>query len=225
MSRRLACFGLLLILVLGLGCDCIDRRFVFESDPPGSIVYVNGNLIGPSPGDMPFTYYGTYRFVYQRDGYETLTVDEKINPPWYEFFPLEFITENLLPFTVRDIRYIQHPLGPIVIVPPEEILRRADEMRAKGQSIGTAPVTVPLNPPGVTPVPPGALPPARAATSVPPGALPPAPGTTPVPPIVVAPAPTTGPVSPSGPLPPGPTTGPAPMGTLPPVPITGPPKQ
>jgi hypothetical protein len=171
MSRRLAGFGLLLALSL---TGCVDRRFVFESDPPGSMVEVNAKSVGPAPGEMPFTYYGTYRFIFMRDGYETLTVDEKIRTPWYEWWPLEFVSENLLPFTIHDIHYVRQPLQPLVNVPPNDIVRRANELRAQGQSIGTAPLHTPTAP--VEPVsgtPPG--PSGPGGPVPPPGVVPPPP--------------------------------------------------
>ena len=148
MSRRWPIVGLLLAALLGLSSGCVDRRFIIESDPPGAIVYENGRQVGATPMDQPFTYYGTYRFVFMRDGYETLTVDECISTPWWEYPGLDFVVENLLPFTVRDVRTIRKPLQPMVLVPPEEILLRADPLRARGLTLG-----VPLPPPEVAPMP------------------------------------------------------------------------
>jgi hypothetical protein len=173
MSRRLACFGLFLA-ALGLSSGCVDRRFVIESDPPGSMIEVNSKAVGPAPGELPFTYYGTYRFVFIRDGYETLTVDEKISAPWYEYFPLEFVAENLLPFTIRDVRYIHKPLQPMIVVPPEEILRRGEQLRAQGQTIGDAPLHGPAAP-GTVPGVPAPGPAAPGAVAPQAGVLPPPP--------------------------------------------------
>ena len=140
------------------------------------MVEVNGKTVGPAPGQVQFTYYGTYQFRFIRDGFETLTCTECIAPPWYEFFPLEFVAENLVPFTIHDVRYIRKPLQWMVIVPLDEILRRADQLRAQGQSIGTTPVSVPAPPP-ITPaaatLPPGPVGPTPAAPQ--PGVLPPPP--------------------------------------------------
>jgi hypothetical protein len=173
MSRTVVGFGLLAALILSSGC--VDRRFVFETDPPGSMVEINGKSIGPAPGQVSFTYYGTYRFVFIRDGYETLTCDETVNPPWYQFFPLEFVSENLLPFTIHDVRYIRKPLQWTAVVPPDDILHRGEQLRGQGQSIGTAPVNVPA--PMIAPAP-ATLPPGPAAPSAvapPTGVVPPPP--------------------------------------------------
>ena len=147
MSRWLrSSAGFLALAALAGLAGCVDRRFVIESDPPGAIVYVNNKYVGATPVDLPFQYYGKYRFTFVADGYETLTVDESIRPPWYEYFPLEFISENLWPLPVSDLRNIHKPLQPPAIVSPDEIRARAEQLRAQGQSIG-----VPLPPPNAPP--------------------------------------------------------------------------
>ena len=137
MSRWLrSSAGFLALAALAGLSGCVDRRFVIESDPPGAVVYVNNKYVGATPVDLPFTYYGKYRFTFVADGYETLTVDETIKPPWYEYFPVEFFSENVLPLTVSDLRNIHKPMQPMAITSPEEIRARADQLRAQGQSIG-----------------------------------------------------------------------------------------
>src|SRR4051794_35158058 len=95
---------------LTLVSGCVERRFVITSDPPGAIVYENGRPIGPTPVDRNFVYYGTYRFTLVRDGYQTLVVDEPIKAPWFEWFPLDFVSENLWPFWVRDVRRVHYKM-------------------------------------------------------------------------------------------------------------------
>ncbi len=153
---------LALAVVAGFAGGCVDRRFVVETDPPGAIVYVNGYRVGATPCDVPFTYYGTYHFEFQRDGYQTLVVNECVKAPWYEYFPLEFFSENLLPYTLRDIRPIRKPLEPLQLLSPQEIKARADQLRAQGQALGTplpAPAPAPEAGPPPQPVPPGPVPP------------------------------------------------------------------
>src|SRR5438045_3581884 len=71
--------GLLAVLVSG----CVERRYVVTSDPPGALVYKNGQPIGTTPVDDTFVYYGKYHFTLVKDGYETLQVDENFSAPWY----------------------------------------------------------------------------------------------------------------------------------------------
>jgi hypothetical protein len=119
------------IVVLAVVCGgCVRRRMTVRSNPPGALVYIDDQEIGKTPVSTPFTYYGTRKIRLVRDGYETLTVMQKVSPPWYEIPPLDFITENLYPGELRDERLIEFDLQPQRIVPRSELLDRANELRA-----------------------------------------------------------------------------------------------
>jgi hypothetical protein len=149
---------------------CVDRRFVISTDPPGAIVFDEKNQpIGASPADKQFTYYGKYRFTLVHDGFETMVVEEKVNPPWYEIIGLDFFSENLLPVRLRDVRRFHYVMQPAQMVPPEAVRNQAEQLRAKGKAIGTPlppkfpeeaplPRTVPAPAPGVPPAPPAVVP-------------------------------------------------------------------
>jgi PEGA domain len=153
MSRSWPLVGwvLALTLVTGMMSGCVDRRFVIESDPQNAIVTLNNKVIGATPADVQFTYYGTYRIVFDHDGFQRLVVDECVSMPWYEYFPLEFIVENVLPFTIRDIHYIRKPLEPMILISPDQTFKRAQELREKGKAIYVpeAGSTLPASPPCV----------------------------------------------------------------------------
>src|SRR5262249_54439953 len=97
-----------LLLVAGLACSalagCVHRQLVITSDPPGTIVQINGKTIGPTPVDYPFTYYGTYHIVLIHDGFQTQIINQPVCPPWYERIGVDFFSENVWPWTIRDIR-------------------------------------------------------------------------------------------------------------------------
>jgi hypothetical protein len=150
--RRYAGWAVL-AAVCTLAAGCVDRRFIIDTDPPTAVVQVNGKpLSGATPADAQFVYYGTYRFVLKHEGYETLVVDQPVRPPWYEYPPLDFISENLVPFTIRDVRHFYYPMRPLQLVPPEQVLDRGQQMRAQGQTIGV-PAPAPAPQSTVIPVP------------------------------------------------------------------------
>lgn len=121
----------------GLLSGCVERRFVITTEPFGAIVYdEKGQPISASPADRQFTYYGKYRFTLVRDGYQTLVVEEQVKAPWYEVFPLDFIAENVIPFTIRDVRHFNYQLQPAQLVPPETVRDQAQQRRAYGKTIG-----------------------------------------------------------------------------------------
>ena len=132
MRQRFACIW----VVLALASGCVERRFVINTDVPGAVVYDEKGLpIGATPVDREFTYYGKYRFTLVKDGYQTQVVETKVRAPWFEIVPLDFISENLLPWTVRDVRRLDYVLQPAQVIPPESVLREANELRARGQTL------------------------------------------------------------------------------------------
>jgi hypothetical protein len=103
--------------------------------------------IGGTPVDKPFTYYGKYRFRIVKDGYETLDVEQRVRAPWYEWPGLDFISENVIPWTIRDVRQFRYTLQPAQVRPPENLLREGEALREYGKTIG-APLPD-VNPPGL----------------------------------------------------------------------------
>src|SRR5262249_32019669 len=114
MDWRLRQFSWWLTMTAGtvVLAGCVERRFVINSDPQGAVVFQNGQPLGAAPADNHFVYYGKYRFTLVKDGYETLVVDQDVPAPWYEYPGLDFISENLVPFTIRDRREFSYHLEP-----------------------------------------------------------------------------------------------------------------
>lgn len=127
MPRRLV---LLLLITLLLTPGCVRRRLTIRSNPPGALVYVDDTQIGTTPVSTAFTYYGTRKIKLIKDGFETLTTEQKIDPPWYEITPLDFVSENLILREVRDERALDFTLKPQRIVPTDELRTRAENLRA-----------------------------------------------------------------------------------------------
>jgi hypothetical protein len=137
---------------------CVERRFVVVTDPPTAMVYENGRPLGASPADDHYVYYGRYHFTLIKDGFQTLQVDQDIPAPWYQYPGLDFISENLIPWTIRDVRQFHFSLEPMRVTNPREFLQEAEGMRAKGRSI-QAPPSADNTPPPPVPVPAGSAPP------------------------------------------------------------------
>ncbi|HEY4308345.1 MAG TPA: PEGA domain-containing protein [Pirellulales bacterium] len=149
-------------LVVALTAGCVQRRLTIRSNPPGAFVYVDNYPIGTTPVSTDFVYYGKRQIRLVRDGYETLTVDQKIKAPWYEWFGIDFISENLVPANIRDEQTLSFQMVPQQVPSNPQLTARAEELRASSQAQRYVPPPVPLAPP------PGAVPPPP-----PPGVLPP----------------------------------------------------
>ena len=99
--------------------------------------------------DVPshlFLYYGDYDIKLVRDGYEPLLVRQSVPTPWYEYFPIEFVSENVVPWHIKDKRVFAYELSPNQIVPTEDLLRNANSLRSRGQAIGPAAELAPVIP-------------------------------------------------------------------------------
>ncbi len=109
------------------------------SDPPGAAVTVNGHDIGATPVDVPshlFIYYGDYDIKLFKDGYEPLLVKQAVPRPWYQFPGLDFFSENLVPWHIKDRHLFSYALSPNRLVPTDELLGNANGLRGRGQTIG-----------------------------------------------------------------------------------------
>jgi hypothetical protein len=118
-----------LVLAALVPSGCVRRRLMVRSNPAGALVYVDNQQIGTTPCSVDFTYYGTREIRLIKPGYETLTVNQPIPTPWYEVPPLDFVSENLAPSEIHDNRTVSYNLVPQVIVPTQQLLDRADQLR------------------------------------------------------------------------------------------------
>ncbi len=177
--QQLLAAAIAALLCCALGTGCVQRRMIVRSNPPGAVVFVDNQEIGTTPCATDFIYYGTREITIKKEGFETLTVKQPIPTPWYQYVPLDFVTENLVPGQIRDTRLLEYTLQPTQAVNPQELVGRADTLR-RGTHAGpvtpaifapTAPQ--PLLPTAPTPLFPGQFSPGAAAPgSLQPGYVP-----------------------------------------------------
>jgi hypothetical protein len=137
--RRVGFGCVLAITVCLCAVGCVERRLMVRTNPPGALLYVDDYEIGATPIATNFTYYGNRKIRLVKDGYETLTVVEPIPPPWYQITPLDFFSENLVPGQIRDQRTLDFQLVPQAVVPPEQLLSRAEALRRGAHAAAVAP--------------------------------------------------------------------------------------
>lgn len=140
---------LLGVAVLASGVGCVERRLTIRSDPPNALVVADGQELGHTPVSTSFTYYGERQFTLIKDGYETKTINQTISTPWYQIFPLDFVSEVLWPFRIRDERNYVYHLDPKVMVSGDELLQRAENVRLDGQNPPPEVLRRSENPPGL----------------------------------------------------------------------------
>jgi len=134
--------SILIVVLLGMLVlsGCVRRRLTVRTNPPGAVVSVDNQVIGTTPAASSFTYYGTREIRVEKDGYRTESLKQKINPPWYQFPGLDFITDTLWPWEIRDERIVDIEMIPQTLDTTENVLGRADQLRGQSRAgVITAP--------------------------------------------------------------------------------------
>src|SRR3954463_11491299 len=129
MPRRRYAFPTLFILLLPaiVGCSRVDRSLQVTSNPPGALVYLNGEEAGRTPMNKSFVWYGTYDVQLRKEGYKTLSTKEQVWAPWWQIPPIDFVAD-LLPFPLHDQHKKSYTLTPATEEPEDttDLLARGE---------------------------------------------------------------------------------------------------
>lgn len=134
-SARPLTAGALVAGLLAAACQ-VERELVITSQPAGAEVRVDGEAVGRTPVNVPYLHYGTRRVTFYLDGYLTQSQVVKLDPRWFNVFPLDLISEVFVPIGWKDLRPIHADMehGSGAISPPalEGVLERAELLRRSG---------------------------------------------------------------------------------------------
>ncbi len=132
---------LILVVAVFAFSGCVTRSITVKTNPSNALVYIDNKLIGESPVTMPFTFYGTRKIMIERkdeDGvltHERTIEFEKIKAPVYEIFPLDFFSEIVWPFKIKDDQVLSYnlvELEPLSIKERQaKMLKSAEELRQR----------------------------------------------------------------------------------------------
>lgn len=132
---------LVLVATVFVFSGCVTRSITVKTNPSNALVYIDNELIGESPVTTPFTFYGTRKIMIEKkdeDGvltHERTIVFEKIKAPVYEIFPLDFFSELIWPFTIKDDQVLSYnlvELAPLSIKERQaKMLKNAEELRQR----------------------------------------------------------------------------------------------
>lgn len=116
---------LALALVLGsvvtLLPGCVERAFWVKSEPPGANVYIDGAPQGTTPVRIPFEHYGTREVMVRMEETPEMRGERALAPqtrmvelstPWWQWFPIDLVSEFAWPGTIRDERTLMFTLEP-----------------------------------------------------------------------------------------------------------------
>jgi len=76
---------------------CVRRRMNDPHQSSGAQVFVDDQEVAPPPVPPATFTTATRKLTVIKDGYKTETLYHKFNPPWYQYPPLDFLTENVIP--------------------------------------------------------------------------------------------------------------------------------
>jgi len=120
-----------LIVCLALVAGCVERELTITSEPAGALVYFADEEIGRTPMTVPFTWYGDYEVILRLAGYQTLHTHTNINPPIYDIWPWDLVSQTMVPWTYHCRVERHYQLDPLTLPPDEELRHRADQLRTR----------------------------------------------------------------------------------------------
>ncbi|MDR1613164.1 MAG: PEGA domain-containing protein, partial [Planctomycetota bacterium] len=128
-----------LLFAACLLAGCVERALVVTSEPSGADVTVNQQWKGKTPYVVPFKHYGVYDIWIEHPGFEEngkmvkfypLHASEPVKAPGYQYAGADFVSEVLLPATLRDQHNLHYVLERVDRADPvEDVLARADQLR------------------------------------------------------------------------------------------------
>ena len=90
---------------------CVRRALTIRSEPPGAQVFLNDHLRGETPLTYDFEWYGWYRVLLHKEGYERLDDHRLLRAPAMFWIPFDLMCE-LLPFQMWDRETWSYTLVP-----------------------------------------------------------------------------------------------------------------
>jgi hypothetical protein len=111
---------------------CVERTMKIDSQPPRARVFVNDEEVGVTPAKFSFLWYGDYDIMLRKEGFHTLKTHYRVDPPWYQYPPIDLIAECFIPGTIKDEHVLPtYHLEPAGVPPVQEIVERAVELRER----------------------------------------------------------------------------------------------
>jgi hypothetical protein len=123
--------ALLNILLVGClcVCGCVERRLTINTNPSGALVLLNDEEIGTTPVTVSFNWYGDYNITVRKQGFETLNTHQKLQAPWYDYFPFDFFAEVLYPGRIINSYEWSFDLVPQKEINRQQLIEAAKKLR------------------------------------------------------------------------------------------------
>ena len=122
-----------LLIILLAAAGCVERKLTVNTNPAGAQVFLNDEEIGVSPVTTSFNWYGDYNITIRKQGCETLQTRRKLNAPWYDLFPFDFVTQVLYPGRIVDSQEWSFDLKPQKEVGRQELIKAAEQIKVQAE--------------------------------------------------------------------------------------------
>lgn len=128
-STRMGIGSALVGALILLG-GCVERRVEVTSEPSGARVWLNDEMIGVTPCEAGFLYYGTYDVRLDLDGYEPVHEGRVMRAPLYEY-PIVDLAATAVPADFESVNSWHFVLEPSSGLDDDRdgLLERAQGMR------------------------------------------------------------------------------------------------
>jgi hypothetical protein len=125
------CGRAMVILFAMLMTGCVQRQMTILTDPPGAVVYLNDREMGRTPFTHPFLWYGNYDVVIRKDGYQPLKTTAEFTAPFWQFVPLDAVTDFL---PLQDHQTVAFKLKPDAPVDPQLLVAHGVQLQKELQA-------------------------------------------------------------------------------------------
>ncbi|MFH1706738.1 MAG: hypothetical protein ABIF71_02330 [Planctomycetota bacterium] len=131
-SDLAARLGLVLILAAG---GCVERSLTVR--PPDAMgpwaVRIDGRECGVAPCTVPFVAYGTREVTVTGPSGLATTAAVTLTRPWYEYFPIDFVSELILPLRLTASFEITPAVPYPIPIDLDGVEERAGQFRQAGR--------------------------------------------------------------------------------------------
>ena len=137
-ARWASSLWILSFLLLCTGC--VDLLLPIIKKNIGAKVFIDGVDVGTSPVTIPFDFYGNRDLLVRMEedekrGERSLAPQRrivKLTPPWYQRFPLDFVSEILWPGTLEVIH------EEVFVLKPQDLDALSERFRSSARGFGVA---------------------------------------------------------------------------------------
>ena len=123
---------LLCFFILCITCGCVNRSLDITSTSETPVeVFIDGKYKGKTPYSEKFVYYGTREVMLKGPSGSVTITDISLNRPWFEYFPIDLLSEFLVPASIESKFTFTIPLREEQKINFDKIEKRAAEFKGE----------------------------------------------------------------------------------------------